>query len=82
MYIPVISEISSIIVLISKVAFCVLAAVKVIWNEEDCYETIKNGLRCIIICSDEDAENLTKPVKTLEIIGLVSWVVWLCQFKM
>ena len=81
MYIPFVSEVCKAIVIASQILFCVLAAVKVIWNEEKCYKGLQKFFKLFFICKDEDAAKIIPFVQTMEAIGLVSWVVYFCQPK-
>lgn len=81
MYIPFISEVCKAAVIASQILFCILAAAKVVWNEEKCYKLVQKCFKLFIICNDDDAARIIPFVQTMEVVGLISWVIYLCQAK-
>lgn len=77
MYIPCISECCSAIVTVSLVLFCAMAAVKLIFREQPTYTALHKAFKTAFMCKEESAARFVSVVRTLEIIGLVSWVVFL-----
>lgn len=82
MYIPVVSETCRAVVIASQIIFVLLACAKVIWKEEQCYAGIRKAIKTMFMCDDGTTMRCIYTLRTIEAIGLVSWVIWLTQPKM